>query len=151
MTGMYYSESLYDSRTLRKYARKFLKVLPENVTMLVSKGSSGCAIASAMLALSRGKLAHTQYRKGSEGAHSTHRIGMLRDYIPPAVMLELPNVKVAIVDDILDSGETVFSLINECESDELSIEAIIVGMTYDSVRPDYSSIYDYNIIDLGSI
>lgn len=95
---MRYAISFYHTKSLQAYAKKYLKVLPKIVTTLVSTGSSGCSIASAMLCLSKRKLFHYYIPKGNEVRHMT-----------PVINLEHQNV--AIVDDFICTGSTVIRLL----------------------------------------
>jgi orotate phosphoribosyltransferase-like protein len=89
-----YGTVFYDWN-LRKYALAFLKLLPKDVTGLLSSGSSGCAIASAMIALSKKHLFHVYVRKSKEYAHS--ECGGEIHY----------QAKYAIVDDMIACGVMV--------------------------------------------
>lgn len=55
MDAIVYGDTFYRSHTMRECADAYLSLLPTDVTHLISRGSSGCAIASAMLALSKGR------------------------------------------------------------------------------------------------
>jgi len=114
--GMYYGDTLYKSTTIADCARAFLKDLPGDVDILVSGGSSGCALASAMLALSGDRvLKHCAfYSKG----HESHR-GRAKEYSGyrayPAVDGDEGSA-CCVVDDLIDTGKTVRSLLSRIPS-----------------------------------
>lgn len=94
-----YNKSFYNKRDLKYFAKLYLEFLPKDVTGLVSMGSSGCTIASAMLLLHNKRLNHYYIRKENEESHEH--------------MTYIYNSKtLAIVDDFISSGKTI---INICE------------------------------------
>jgi len=94
-----YRKSFFNKH-LKDYARAYLNVLPPEVTCLVSMGSSGCAIASAMIALATDRDLHNLYvKKQSEVSHSG--IGGQFNHVGEVT---------AIVDDFIDTGDTVRAL-----------------------------------------
>lgn len=113
MSLFYYGESLFN-RDLRKWATKFLEKLPKDVTCLVSRGSSGCSIASAMIALSDNPLLHhyhiKKYRKDSH--HETAGFIFETDVV-------------AIVDDFIDHGDTI-KAIQDCLQQNRKQEKYII-------------------------
>ena len=145
MTEIVYGVGLYN-KDIKKHAIEYLKALPDDVTMLVSIGSSGCAIASAMLVLAKKPLVHMQYRKEKEESHSTGRIGCnIGGYNTPRA-----DTRVAIVDDFTTTGKTLANLIDRVEEDELNIRAIIISKVWDNWASSRykNKIYKYNLIDL---
>ena len=110
-----YSHSFYDGTLLKYYALECLEVLPEEVTHLISGGSSGCAIASSMLVLAKRQLFHRHIYTATEG--KGHRGGMeLKDKTSGCFPRRIDPVT-AIVDDMIDSGNTIRSLftrIDQC-------------------------------------
>ncbi len=119
---MEYRKSFFRSDNLQKYAKEYLKVLPKDVTCLVSRGSSGCSIASAMLVLSERRLKHWYIRKERERAHEGWDAGFRnkRDIF-------------AIVDDFINSGQTVEKIINYIKKEYgiKNIRCIIVAYNDD--------------------
>ena len=97
---MQYGQSFYKTTTLRAYAKAYLKMLPKDVDILISTGSSGCAIASAMLCLSTRPLRHIYIPKSKEIRHSTTDVSLRSQQF------------VAIVDDFICTGETIHRIID---------------------------------------
>lgn len=121
-----YNETLYNSKGIRKSAEQYLKVLPRNVTHLLSIGNSGCAIASAMLTLSRRKLRHTCYRKARDNmSHSSFSGGTI-------LFCDI----CAIVDDFIISYHSIsilFKRVLEYQPDRIDrIKYIIVDHAGDT-------------------
>jgi hypothetical protein len=103
-----YSNSFYNTDNLRYWAKEYLNLLPEDVNILLSQGSSGGAIASAMLVLAwpKRELLHIVVRKEGETAHST---------VLGTVNLGIiggPYVA-CVVDDFIDKGKTVTEVIEK--------------------------------------
>ena len=114
-----YGESFYNTKELRYFAEMYLRYLPKEVNTLVSMGSSGNSIASAMLILSDRPLSHIQVRKSKEDAHMSEYAGWFQK-----------NAVCAIVDDFISCGNTVQTLINFLESkkqDNISLNCILVN------------------------
>jgi len=118
---MTYEKTFFVSKSLKRKAKKYLKVLPKDVTCLASSGSSGVAIASAMLVLSKRKLKHWYIRKPKEGSHGGYYAG-------------LHNSKdiFAIVDDFISSGTTVNRIINIIKQNYSIKKIKCVIVTYDN-------------------
>lgn len=96
-----YNKSFYRADMLQKYAEQYLAALPKETTCLVSTGSSGCAIASAILALSGdGSLRHLYIPKVKEHRHGG-----------PAYFWLQTEKSVVIVDDFVESGSTIRRLV----------------------------------------
>lgn len=108
-----YAETLYCS-DLKSVAKAYLNLLPEDVTGLLSQGSSGCAIASGMIALSKRDLVHNSVRKEGEDTHSTLTIPALRED------------KWAIVDDFISTGKTTFRVLTWAKMRKLKVACVIV-------------------------
>jgi orotate phosphoribosyltransferase len=110
-----YGESFYDSVSLGYYARRYLRALPKEVHKLLSQGTSGCAIASAMLSISKRKLMHTCVRKEGERAHLPYNI-------------QAYDGCYAIVDDLVDTGNTIHRLLAFTDLHGLRVRYVIVGL-----------------------
>lgn len=110
-----YNHTFFESTSLKTAAMRYLEHLPPDVDHLLSRGMSGCAIASAMIALSERPLAQTVVRKEHESAHMAYA------GIPPAF-----QAKVAIVDDFIHYGETLRAILSYAERYNLIVKAIIV-------------------------
>lgn len=120
MTRICYGQGLYN-HDIKKHAKEFLSVLPRDVNHLATIGSSGCAIASAMLTVSRRNLKHIHYRKDGESAHTSSCIApYISDHAPK-------GTKVAIVDDFFETEKTIYNLIRRVKADGLSLQIIIVS------------------------
>ena len=111
-----YSESFYESKRLREWARRYLDMLPKDAHTLVSSGSSGAAIASAMLTLSERPLTHTSIRKSGEDAH-TSKAGSYLNHLP----------KFCFVDDFISKGHTLEYVYYACEDYGTPISYALVG------------------------
>lgn len=83
---------------LKEFAKRYLACLPRDVTCLLTRGSSGCSIASAMIALSDRGLHHVHVKKSEEVGHSNY-----------AGLWSGEDV-VAVVDDFVDTGATIEAL-----------------------------------------
>lgn len=94
---MEYNKTLFHSNSLKIWAKKYADALPNDVTVLVSMGSSGCAIASAIL-MRKKKLRHFYIKKYGEAgiSHSNHS-----DCFPREKDI------VCFVDDFISSGDTL--------------------------------------------
>lgn len=122
---MQYNQTLYRSLEVSREAARYLATLPEDVTSLVSRGYSGCAIASAMITLAglEGRsLQHVCIRKNAEAGHQ-HFGGQLpwQDSI------------LAIVDDFIDTGDTIEAIVEIISKAMLfkRISCILVHHIYD--------------------
>ena len=113
-----YSATLYDGKTLKEAAKVYLNALPSEVTGLLSQGTSGAAIASGMLALSRRRLIHCAVRRDGENGHQDSYAGMFDR-----------SATYAIVDDFVDSGKTVRNLVTWADARNFKIAIILVGHT----------------------
>lgn len=110
-----YGSTLYGNK-LKKAADIFLSQLPKDVGGLISQGSSGCAIASAMIARSRRNLSHLYVRKDGESEHSNGHAGD-KNF----------KTKYAIVDDFISTGKTVNGLWRWANINGLDVAIIIVS------------------------
>lgn len=109
---MKYAESFYKPITLKRYARAYLKFLPEEVECLVCSGSSGVTIATAMIleAQEQGKeLTICHVRKSGQ----SHRCAPGDDPYEWTYSGSLWGVedKIAIVDDFVALGRTVNAIL----------------------------------------
>ena len=97
-----YGSSLY-KEDIKYWAKRCLGSLPKGTKHLVSSGSSGCALASAMLALSETPLTHLcLYLGEKQGPYGgSHR----RSQGLPGVR-GVRNREFVFVDDLLDRGRT---------------------------------------------
>jgi phosphoribosylpyrophosphate synthetase len=119
-----YGSSFYNTKELKYYVEKYIKKLPKDVTCLVSIGSSGCAIASAMLILSKKSLGHISLRKNNmESQHATFYAGKSK-----------PDDVCCIVDDFINTGETIKNIINKLSIFENNIKYILVEHSYFSQK-----------------
>jgi orotate phosphoribosyltransferase len=114
---MIYASSFFEGDTLVECAKEYLKALPPEVTHLVTTGSSGSTIASAMLVIAEQQgrvLQHHYVRKEGENAHGRTFAGS-----------SICGQDCAIVDDLVSSGNTVEYLINHCKNNNAILKAII--------------------------
>jgi len=126
-----YGHSLY-CHDLEKWAKAYLLHIPPNVNYIVSTGSSGCAIASAMVVLS--ELNHLYIRKAGENAHSLHAGDN------PAV-----GTEVVIVDDFCVSGASIQRCLNFCS--EYGLIPVRILTTTDSRYVKFTDIHKQVLID----
>ncbi len=113
---MVYAQTFFDNHDLRKFANAYLKALPRDINTLASCGSSGCAIASAMLARCKGRrLYHVYQRKKGERGHRSFRAGSFPD-----------SPVIAIVDDFADTGASVRRLTSWVEDFGYKISYILL-------------------------
>lgn len=91
-----YNSSFFNS-SLKHFAEAYLIALPADVTCLVSRGSSGCTICSAMLALSDNEELHHVYIKSKEESYHSLLGGNLDEH----------TEIIAIVDDFAGTGHTI--------------------------------------------
>lgn len=120
---MRYGESLYVGNSLRWFAKLYLKSLPDEVNTLISTGSSGNSIASAMLALSPAErqLHHIQVRKEEESAHCQRYAGNIHP------ISSFKYGIYAIVDDFIQTGDTMNRVIKWCKDYDITINYVIVS------------------------
>lgn len=107
-SDLVYNSSLYSSGRQQHFARRYLRALPKDIRYLVSGGSSGHAIASAMLALSDRDLFHCHIVKPSDTqSHRGCTNHRYRGHFPLGPW--------AFVDDVTSSGDTYRAI---CEAIE---------------------------------
>ena len=100
-----YEYSVSHSRTLARIAKAYLQVLPPEVKTLCVSGSSGVAIAAAMMAKSKRNLMLCYVPKPGERRHG---------------YFHTPEPPVAFVDDFIASGETLKRVRTACRSVEIA-------------------------------
>ena len=117
---VHYQSTFFKRDSLREAAQTYLRWLPKDVNTLISTGSSGCAIATAMVTISNRTLRHVFIRKQYEmKAHGNRFVGF--DY----GMQEY--AKCAIVDDFIHTGRTITKLMKYLPERELCVDTVIVG------------------------
>ena len=129
-----YNKTVY-SQDIIPYVDEMLKRLPYHINHIVARSSSGCAIASMMLARSTRPLNFTYVKKKEESSHANST--------------EVYNKEYAFVDDAIASGTTFF----ECEryikehSSIAHISTIIVIKDYGSLS-EARFIHNYSIVKI---
>jgi orotate phosphoribosyltransferase len=119
---MWYDHDYFVSQTLRKHAKAMLRQIKllnysgAGINTLLSRGASGCSIASAILALSDMPLYHTFVRKPHESAHGKSDCAGVSG-----------RRKCVIVDDLISTGETIRNILNYAETRHLTVVAILVA------------------------
>lgn len=121
-----YADSFYSSLELPVLAKQFLACLPKHITSIVSIGSSGNCIASAMLALSDRPLIHAHLRKPDEVGNN-HRYDNFIGVKPVGAC--------AIVDDIIDTGASMTQAIKIARNCGFVPEIILVGHIFKDADP----------------
>lgn len=117
-----YGESFFSSKSFKRYVKYYTKVLPDDVNCLVSMGSSGCSIASAMLLVSKYPLKHIYLKKNNEKSHNA--------FSGPNICY---NDVVAIVDDFISTGATIRKIHKKLDrlfGDKAKVKYIIIGNQY---------------------
>jgi len=123
-----YNNSFY-GQELKEWAKEYLNHLPPEVDTLATRGSSGCTIASAMLVLSNRPLYHKQFRKENEKAHASYSVG------------HYGYGKIVIVDDFMDTGETINKIIENLAHDNHKATCIIVSHQFNPLsRTEFNGI-----------
>lgn len=103
--GFTYSQSLYRGKSVIELRKEYVKKALEaheatGSTTLVSKSSSGCAIATAIMTHPKTSFfSHLHCNKG-EGSHSGRFSGLVTDNANGLIF----------VDDFIDSGATLLSI-----------------------------------------
>lgn len=116
---VHYESTFFKQDTLREAAHNYLRWLPKDVNTLISTGSSGCAIASAMITLATRSMRHIFIRKTYDlKIHTSKFVGY--DY-------GMPDRKCAIVDDFISNGKTIRRIINAAPEKNLSVTIVLVG------------------------
>ena len=115
-----YNTTFYDSLTLREAADAYLRQLPPETDLLLSRGSSGASIAAAMLTRYFGKegLAHCYVRKPHEAAHTTGWAGC-----------RMRSNHAVVVDDVIDTGSTVEAILEYIKG-YTGVTHIMVGQVW---------------------
>ena len=116
-----YGRSLYCD-DIKLWATRCLKSLPAGTEHLVSAGSSGCALASAMLALSENPLTHLCLFMKSGNSH--------RGYTMTGRSRGVPSLYHAsayvFVDDLIDTGTTLESVRTTLHTEHATLTAAVV-------------------------
>lgn len=111
-----YNQHFFRSYTLKECAEIYLNFLPLETDGLLSTGTSGCSIASAMLSLTSRYLTHTYIRKEGEYAH-----------MPFGGILPDKHRKYVIVDDFVSGGTSIKRILEFAQRNDLEIIAILVN------------------------
>lgn len=116
---MVYGSTLYEKEGLINTAKAFLEKLPGSVNTLASTGTSGCAIATAMIVLADRPLQHVSIRKEGESQHKVFYTG------------EFAEGNICIVDDFIGSGDSIVRVLRKIDSyhwNARTIYVIVTGM-----------------------
>lgn len=125
-TTVDYGYCFYKQDSLVFWAKKYLKLLPNDVGTLVSSGSSGCAIASAMLVLSKRPLLHVYVQKQGEKSHDG---AINHTYTSAKARIS------AIVDDFSQNGNTIRHIVKQInENTSLNIKYILITNTHNHLK-----------------
>jgi len=134
--SVYYGNTFYNSRDLQREAKLYVKNLPKDVTHLICRGSSGCAIASAIMMLYKGGedgLKCLVLRKSTENTHSGGTVG----YIP---YHSHGKDVVCFVDDFISTGETLNRVLMWANENGVKIKYALVdrnsavGVRFDGIE-----------------
>ncbi len=145
--GNMYNDTFYRSKSLRRSAKLYLKQLDlindlrkdqgrKPVTHLLTRGHSGTAIASAMLALSDKELSHCIVRKHGESAHSTETAGV-----------EALRTIHVIVDDFISTGLTIHAMVEFAKEHGMPIAAVIVTGGHAYTAPTIDEVPIFRVQD----
>src|SRR3972149_525409 len=116
---IHYQHTFFNPHTLREAAKRYLARLPKDINVLVSTGSSGCAIATAMVILSDRTLRHVFIRKPYEmKSHGNQFVGY--EYGT------MEDCKFAVVDDFIHTGRTLKRLLKQCP-ERFTFHTVLVG------------------------
>ena len=116
---IHYQNTVFNPHTLREAAKRYLDRLPKDINVLVSTGSSGCAIATAMVTLSDRTLRHVFIRKSYEmKAHGNRFVGY--EYGT------MQDCKFAVVDDFIHTGRTIKRLLRQCP-EWFTFHTVLIG------------------------
>lgn len=115
MTMLSYSCSLYQSKGLGEIAREYYKAIPKDVKYIVTMGTSGCSLATAILMVADRELFHVSFRKEGESAHSSKYAGEING-----------AGSAVIVDDFIATGETVQKIMACAKAQNVKIKAVIM-------------------------
>jgi len=108
-----YNKSLFKTSEMKYFVKRFNKALPNNVSHLISRGYSGCAIASAMVATHERELTHQAVRKEHDLSHSARFAGHDHEQLALCKKKRMFTDPVAIVDDFISSGKTIRTVIRQ--------------------------------------
>lgn len=126
----WYCDTFFNGHGIKQAAREMLALIPPGTKTLLSTGSSGCAIASAILAMSDKQLDHIYVRRPGEN-RSAHR----QDYAGPGMYVNFPYMNpCVIVDDLIATGKSVRRIMKFAKQHGLIVTDIIVGQD----KSDYS-------------
>lgn len=152
---MKYNHSLYIEKHLSFWAREYLKLMPKNVKIILSQGSSGVALASAMIILAEDRNLRNIYvpKSENEKRHSDNDGNMVNSPLGVGYNLNLLRSEknyfyknCVIVDDFTNTGKTILKMIEFAESLELNIKAILIE-SLDTRSID--RLKNYKIIKVG--
>jgi len=116
-----YENSFFISESVNKWAHYFNRFIPNGIDGIISRGSSGCSIATAILTVSTNpELRHFYFRKDGEDSHGGSHTAYL-------YKREGEDKKVVIVDDFIQTGSTLDHLLRHAEESKMIVVAIIVG------------------------
>ena len=124
MDNVRYEKDFFQSNTLTEVARNMVLRIRQlnregkNIDTLISRGSSGCSIASAILALSRKRMYHLYIRKPNDDSHGNpHKAG------------DWGKGNAVIVDDFIRSGRTVTELMDSTPVcwDKERVVGVLIG------------------------
>jgi len=125
-THVTYGQSLFYGSSLKQIVLEYLALLPDDIDTLVSRGSSGCAICTAMLLCSERQLYHVSYRKEGEDSHSG--LGYSGGF---------GRHEIAIVDDFISTGQTVKFLVDKLTGENRKVGAIVVNRFQNPAGGEY--------------
>lgn len=137
-----YGKSFFNSEELSYWAKLYLKYIPDDVKIILSRGSSGCSIASAILTISpERKFEHINVPKKGEDRHLGRS---------PYISNSLYK-RCVIVDDFIGTGSTLFNIIKYAKEYKLMIKKIIVNHTDNDLSVligynQYKKLYENNIV-----
>lgn len=134
-----YGDAFYDSYTIKMWARYMLNELPPEATFLISSGSSGCAIASAMIALSERHLQHYYIRKDTDdSSHWKERAG----YQPSGLDF------CVVVDDIVATGKTLKSI---ARKSVVKPRLALIAQDFRHCSPVFKVPFEIKCLEIGGI
>lgn len=126
-----YNLSFYRADELLYWAHIYLEQIPKNVKLILSKGSSGCSIASAIMLVGVERdLRNIYIANKKEKSHRDDYSDFNSAYYGLLLKGTNPlgnNYKnCVIVDDFMDTGDTIINLVEEAEDNNLNVKRIIV-------------------------
>jgi len=134
-----YGSSFYRSKSLRFWAERALKYIPDGAT-LVYRGSSGSALASAMLALvgDEKELSGMYIRKEHETCHGNYESAGYASYDD--------QTEWYFVDDFISNGNTVVAVVRRMLDIRYKVQTLHLVVHHDR---SYCSVLDRRLNDLG--